>query len=66
MARKKVAKTEPEIEKVFISFTQAQEFLGVSHQTIYNLIKKGMPSYKIGKKRVFIKEDLIEWVKSQK
>ncbi len=65
MARKKIEKTEEKIEKVFISFAQAQEFLGVSQQTIYNLMKKGMPSYKIGKKRVFTKEDLVAWVKTQ-
>ncbi|WP_165802786.1 helix-turn-helix domain-containing protein [Dehalogenimonas alkenigignens] len=65
MARKKIDKTESPIEKVFISFSQAQEFLGVSHQTIYNLMKKGLPSYKIGKKRVFTREDLVNWVKSQ-
>ncbi|WP_080716331.1 helix-turn-helix domain-containing protein [Dehalococcoides mccartyi] len=40
--------------------------MGISHQTIYNLIKKGLPSYKLGSKRVFIKEDLMNWVKSQK
>ncbi len=65
MARKKIDKTDEKIEKVFMSFAQAQEFLGVSHQTIYNLMKKGLPSYKIGKKRVFTKEDLVSWVKSQ-
>jgi len=66
VARKKINRSEPPVEKVFISFAQAQEFLGVSHQTIYNLMKKGLPSYKIGKKRVFTKEDLVTWVKSQK
>jgi len=65
MARRKIAKPEEKIEKVFISFAQAQEFLGVSHQTIYNLMDKGLPSYKIGKKRVFTKAELVNWVKSQ-
>ena len=52
-----------EIERIFFTFTEAQEFLGVSHQTIYKLMKEGLPSHKIGKKRVFLKEDLIKWIK---
>lgn len=51
------------IERIFYTFQEAQEFLGVSHQTIYKLIKQGLPSHKIGKKRVFLKEDLIQWIK---
>ncbi|AHB14137.1 helix-turn-helix domain-containing protein [Dehalococcoides mccartyi] len=66
MVRKKIEKSETKIECGFLSFSEAQEFLGISHQTIYNLIKKGLPSYKLGNKRVFIKEDLVDWVKSQK
>ena len=60
MARKK---PEENIERIFFTFTEAQEFLGVSHQTIYKLMKEGLPSHKIGKKRVFLKEDLIKWIK---
>jgi excisionase family DNA binding protein len=52
-----------DIERIFYTFQEAQEFLGVSHQTIYKLIKEGLPSHKIGKKRVFLKEDLIRWIK---
>ena len=51
------------VERIFFTFTEAQEFLGVSHQTIYKLMKEGLPSHKIGKKRVFLKEDLIKWIK---
>jgi len=47
----------------FVVAGQAQEFLGVSHQTLYKLMKEGLPSHKIGKKRVFLKEDLIQWIK---
>jgi excisionase family DNA binding protein len=39
------------------------EFLNVSHQTLYELMKEGLPSHKIGRKRVFLKEDLIRWIK---
>jgi excisionase family DNA binding protein len=56
-------KAQESIERIFYTFTEAQEFLGVSHQTIYSLMKKGLPSHKIGKKRVFLKEDLIKWIR---
>lgn len=55
--------SEEKVERIFYSFTEAQEFLGVSHQTIYKLMKEGLPSHKIGKKRVFLKEDLVTWIK---
>lgn len=47
---------EEQVERIFFTFQEAQKFLGVSHQTIYKLIKEGLPSHKIGKKRVFLKE----------
>jgi len=56
-------KSEESIERIFFTFTETQEFLGVSHQTIYKLMKEGLPSHKIGKKRVFLKGDLIRWIK---
>ncbi len=55
---------EPEkIERIFYTFQEAQQFLHVSHDTIYKLMKQGLPSHKIGRKRVFLKEDLIRWIK---
>jgi len=27
------------------------------------IVKQGLPSHKIGRKRVFLKEDLIRWIK---
>ena len=54
---------DQKIERIFLTFREAQEFLGVSHQTIYNLMRQGLPSHKIGKKRVFLKEELITWIK---
>jgi excisionase family DNA binding protein len=56
-------KSSENIERIFLTFSEAQEFLGVSHQTVYKLMKEGLPSHKIGKKRVFLKEDLINWIK---
>ena len=54
---------ERKIERMCFTFQEAQQFLGVSHQTLYKLIRQGLPSHKIGRKRVFIKEELIQWVK---
>ena len=61
MPRKKPE--EKKIEPIILTFTEAHEFLRVSHQTIYKLMKEGLPSHKIGKKRVFLKEDLVKWIK---
>ncbi len=61
MVRRK--RPDQNIERIFFTFTEAQEFLGVSHQTVYKLMKSGLPSHKIGKKRVFLKDDLIKWIK---
>jgi excisionase family DNA binding protein len=60
MVRKKPDKI---IDRIFLTFAEAQEFLGVSHQTIYKLMKEGLPSHKIANKRVFLKDDLIKWIK---
>jgi excisionase family DNA binding protein len=53
------------LERAYLTFQEAQEFLGVSHQTLYKLIKEGLPSHKVGKKRVFLKEELLQWIKEQ-
>ena len=50
-------------ERAFLTFQEAQDFLGVSHQTLYKLMRGGLPSHKIGKKRVFLKEELLQWIK---
>ncbi len=63
MARERADKSEKDVERIFFTFTEAQKFLGVSHQTIYNLMKDGLPSHKIGKKRVFLREDLERWIR---
>jgi len=60
LGRKRSSK---DIERIFFTFAEAQEFLGISHQTIYRLMKDGLPSHNIGKKRVFLKEDLVMWIK---
>lgn len=57
-------KKTQDTQRIFMTFQEAQEFLGVSHQTIYRLMKQGLASHKIGKKRVFLKEELVQWIKS--
>lgn len=42
------------------------ELLKVHVNTVDNLVKKGMPSYKIGKSRRFDKEEIIKWAKQGK
>lgn len=65
MVRKKVSEQPKEkIDRIFLSFTDAQEYLEVSHQTVYKLMKEGLVSHKIGRKRVFLKEDLEAWIRS--
>ena len=55
---------EPEkVERIFYTFREAQEFLNISHDTLYKLMKQGLPSHKIGRKRIFLIEDLIQWIK---
>ncbi|MFC1994301.1 helix-turn-helix domain-containing protein [Chloroflexota bacterium] len=56
-------KSSRDVERIFFTFAEVQEFLGVSHQTIYKLMGGGLPSHLIGKKRVFIKEDMVRWIK---
>jgi len=51
------------VERIFYTFREAQEFLNVSHETLYKLMRQGLPSHKIGRKRVFLIEDLIRWIK---
>ena len=59
----RVKRPDKEIEQILFTFTEAQQFLRISHQTLYKLMKEGLPSHKIGKKRVFLKEDLVRWIK---
>lgn len=53
---------QKEIERIFYTFQEAQEYLNISHQTLYKLMQEGLPSHKIGRKRVFLKDDLIRWI----
>ena len=50
------------IERIFYTFREAQDFLNISHETLRQLMKQGLPSHKIGRKRVFLIKDLIRWI----
>ncbi len=55
------------MKKRFISYTETAQFLGLSRPTIDRLIaREEIPSYKIGKRRLFDPEELVEWVKSHR
>ena len=54
------------VERILLTFQEAQELLRVSHQTLYNLMRQGLPSHKIGKKRVFLREELMKWIREQR
>jgi excisionase family DNA binding protein len=56
-------KPEKEVERILYTFAEAQDMLRVSHQTLYKLMEEGLPSHKIRNKRMFLKEDLIQWIK---
>ena len=51
------------VQRIFLTFQEAQQFLEVSHQTLYKLMGEGLPSHKIGRKRVFLREELVQWIK---
>ena len=48
-----------------LTFREAQSLLRVSHQTLYKLMGQGLPSHKIGGRRMFIEQEVLVWVKSQ-
>jgi excisionase family DNA binding protein len=55
------------MEKRFMTFAEAIEFLRLSRPTINRLIaRKAIPNYKVGRLRLFDPEELVEWVKSHR
>ena len=55
------------MEKRFITIQDAAKLLSISIPTIKNHVKQGLiPSYKVGGRRLFDPDELIEWVKSKK
>lgn len=55
------------MDKKFLTFTEAADLLRISKPTVERLVaEKRIPSYKIGKRRLFDPEELVEWVKSHR
>jgi len=48
----------------WLSVEEIAEHLGVSKDSIYNWIKKGMPAHKIGKLWKFKVSEVDDWAKS--
>ncbi|WP_073167871.1 helix-turn-helix domain-containing protein [Tangfeifania diversioriginum] len=45
---------------------QAAKFMGVSYQTMYNYVKRGLvKQHGIGQKKWFLKQELIEVIKNE-
>lgn len=56
-------KPDRHIERIFFTFKEAEEYLGISRYMLRKLMKLGLPSHRIGKKIVFLKEDIARWIK---
>lgn len=55
------------MEKKIITFSGAMNPLSLSRQTFNRFIARGeIHNYKVGKRRLFDRDELIEWVKSHK
>ena len=55
------------MEKRYLSMNDASEYLSLSRITLHRLVKAGtMPSYKVGKKRLFDKQELDKWMQTKK
>ncbi len=53
--------------KEFMTTKQVAEFLTLSVPYIKKLLRlKAIPAYKIGKRWIFEKNDILDWVESQK
>ena len=55
------------MEKIFLTIQETAELLRLKTPTIKRLIAMGkIPSYKVSGRRLFDRDELIQWVKSQK
>jgi len=58
-------KTEPEVDK-FMSYAEAAEFLGCARNTLYKKVGNNeIPYVIVGKKKKFLRKQLIEIVRRQ-
>ncbi len=55
------------MDKEYMNITQVAKFLTLSVPTIKNYLRdKKIPVYKVGKRWVFEKNEIITWMESQK
>lgn len=55
------------MEKIFLTIQEAADLIRLKVPTIKRLVAMGkIPSYKVSGKRLFDRQELIDWVKSQK
>jgi excisionase family DNA binding protein len=55
------------MEKIFLTTQEAADLIRLKVPTIKRLVAMGrIPSYKVSGRRLFDREELIQWVKSQK
>ena len=52
-------------ESIALSVTQAATLLGVSRPTIYQLLNRDFPSFRIGTRRLISRAGLERWVQEQ-
>lgn len=54
-------------EEKYLTVEETSKFLKISISTLNRLIKHNrIPSYKIGERRLFDKDELVEWVKTHR
>lgn len=55
------------MERKFYTIKEISEMLGISRMTIIRKMQQGeIISYKIGKRRLFKKEEIDHWIESQR
>ncbi len=45
---------------------EVSELLKVHQNTLYKMIKEGLPSYKIGNTRRYDEKEVLQWIKENK
>ncbi|MFA5065868.1 MAG: helix-turn-helix domain-containing protein [Dehalococcoidia bacterium] len=48
-------------ERIFYTFNETMDQLAFSKHMLRKLMKSGLTSHRIGRKIVFLKEDVAEW-----
>jgi excisionase family DNA binding protein len=55
------------LESEFLTIKEAAKFLKIGVATLNRFLREeGIPSYKIGGRRLFEKNELVEWVKTHR